>query len=86
MDRFTATRLGRTPELDDEDLENLRNLARWEDPRYWRQPGEYLIGPAFERLRMHGLVRLKEPNLERGREIEITEKGRRLLAEWGGTS
>lgn len=83
MDRFGEVRLGRIPALDDEDLENLRNLARWLEPGYVRQPGEHLIGPEFERLKAHGLVRLTEPS-ERGREIEITEEGRRVLAEWGG--
>lgn len=84
MDRFNAVRMGRIPELDDEDLEALRNLARWLEPGHLRQPDEYLTGPEYERLRMLGLIRHSEPDLERGRGIEITEEGRRVLAEWGG--
>lgn len=84
MDRFTETRLGRIPELDDEDLENLSNLARWLEPGYDRQPTDYLIGPEFERLRLHGLVRITDPRSSSRCEIEITEKGRQVLAEWGG--
>lgn len=84
MDRFTETRLGRIPELDDEDLENLSNLARWEEPGYVRAPTDYLIGPAFERLRVHGLVRTTDGIDGRGKRIEITDEGRRVLDEWGG--
>lgn len=90
MSKYSMDRVGiGIPEFEDEDLENLRNLARWLEPGYEREAGEHLIGPQYERLMKQGLIRALAPgdagwDPAMGRVIAITAKGREVLAEWGG--
>ena len=62
-----------------DERQNLVNMNFWLDPERQRRKGEHLLGPDYESLQRHGVIRLGERTSALGKAVVITNLGRVVL-------